>query len=419
MNAFGLDVRSSWRPILLVGGVLAATIVKLILAYTTFGTTDVAYWEMFLEGYRRLGGLGLYRNTILFPGRFNEVFNHPPFMILVLRALGGLQEVTGLPFPFLLRIPPILADAGSVWLVAAILRRLHGGGDIPLSVVAMAVAPASIFISGFHGNTDPVMIFFVVLAVYFLTPGAGSPAAGPLWLSALAFGMSLNVKVVPLVLLPVFFFYLRGASRRIQFFTIAGAVVVAGSLPYIAQDPVALASRILGYGGQYGYWGISRFLTQLPEPWRLLAPGYARWGKYLLLGAITSLAYALNRRASPPPLFLQCGAVLFLFLLLTPGFGVQYLAWLVPWVAGLQLGLALLFYASSGLFLFLVYNFWSGGLPWYFGDSFIGIWGGRTRPVEIACWLSIGVVFAAYLFRFSGWRPASRRLARDTVVQTG
>lgn len=418
MTAFRLDVRSSWRPILLVSGIVAATVVKLILAYTTFGTTDVAYWEMFLEGYQRLGGLGLYRNTILFPGRFNEVFNHPPFMILVLRAMGELQAATGLPFPFLLRIPPILADAGSVWLVTAMLRRLRGAGEIPLGVIAMAVAPASIFISGFHGNTDPVMIFFVLLAVYYLTPGAHALPEGSLRLSAVAFGMSLNVKVAPLVLVPVFLFYLRGGSRRFQFFAIAGAVVAAGSLPYIAQDPLALASRILGYGGQYGYWGVSRFLAQLREPWTLVALGYARWGKYLLLAAIVALAYALNRRRDPPPLFLQCGAVLFLFLLLTPGFGVQYLAWLVPWVAGLHLGLALLFYASSGLFLFLVYNFWSGGLPWYFADSFIGIWGGRTRPVEVACWLTIGLVFAAYVYRFSEERPAAPNLTHDAAAPT-
>ena len=47
-----------------------------------------------------------------------------------------------------------------------------------------------------RGASDPVMIFFVVLAVYALERRA------PLWLAGAALGMSVNIKVVPLVFWP-------------------------------------------------------------------------------------------------------------------------------------------------------------------------------------------------------------------------
>ncbi|KAF0247582.1 MAG: hypothetical protein FD167_3022, partial [bacterium] len=41
---------------------------------------------------------------------------------------------------------------------------------------------------------------------------------------------------------------------------------------------------------------------------------------------------------------------------LSPGFGVQYLVWLTPWIVSLGLGATGIFFLTSGLFLFLVYN---------------------------------------------------------------
>ena len=51
---------------------------------------------------------------------------------------------------------------------------------------------------------------------------------------------------------------------------------------------------------------------------------------------------------------------MFVFMSLAPGFGIQYLAWLVPWVVGLGAGVTITYYLASGLFQFLVYTFWSG-----------------------------------------------------------
>jgi len=110
------------------------------------------------------------------------------------------------------------------------------------------------------------------------------------------------------------------------------------------------------------------------------------------------MSVLMNRLLPKPPLFLQCGLVAFLFLALTPGFGVQYLAWLVPWVVALGLGATLAYYLASGVFLFVVYTFWSRGFPWHFANAIeVGEWRGWIVYLEVLCWLSVVLITAVYL----------------------
>jgi 4-amino-4-deoxy-L-arabinose transferase-like glycosyltransferase len=403
---------------MVVCAVAAAALAKLVLAYTTYGSTDVVYWELFLRGYHAYGGVALYRQTQLFDGRFNEVFNHPPFMIHALRALGALAAATHLPFPFWLRLPAILADIGAVALVRATLRHMHGAPANPGALLTLALAPASLFISGFHGNTDPVMTCFLLLTAFFLTREQDLGGEHHCWLAGAAYGMSLNIKAVPVLLVPALFFFLPNGRQRLVFFATAGAVVAVASLPFLLQDPATIAARIFGYGSQYGHWGVSRLLGLLPPEYAWANRRYERQGKYLVLVCIGGVSWAMNRHRPKPAPFLQCGFILFLFMFLTPGFGVQYLAWLVPWALGLHRWLAPLFFATSGVFLYLVYTYWSGGLPWNFGDAEVGFWHGRTVAAELLCWAVVGAIAFAYGYVLLLRRGTGRLGAIDARVES-
>jgi len=107
----------------------------------------------------------------------------------------------------------------------------------------------------------------------------------------------------------------------------------------------------------------------------------------------------MNRAQTKPPLFLQCGLVAFLFMSLTPGFSVQYLAWLVPWVVALGAGATLVYYLTSGVFLFVVYTFWSHGFPWYFANAWSvdAPWPGWMLYLELLCWVSVVWITAVYV----------------------
>ena len=368
----------------LVGGGLAL-LLKLYLAFSTSGTIDVRFWSAYSLYLHRHGGMGLYHDV--------PVFNHPPFMLHALEALTWITASTGLPFPFLLRLPGILADTGSLVL----LWRLFGGAGASTSThVALAlfsVAPVSIMVSGFHGNTDSVMVFFLLLSVVLLE------GRYRVWLAGAALGMSMNIKVWPVVFFPAIYASIPDRRHRAACFLVAAGVFATASLPYILQDPALIADRVFRYGSLYGYWGLSRPAVWLRDGGATLsgaAAAYLRLAVPFLFAIVVLVSFKMDRLPTKPSLYTQCGVIAFTFMLLTPGFGVQYLAWLVPWVVGGGPRLALIFYVPSGLFLFFVYRSWAHGAPTGMPISG-GDWGGGIRYLEVLCWISVGVTLLLLL----------------------
>ena len=363
------------RPLLIALGI--ATLVKLLLATVTIGTNDVATWRVFADN-AMLCGECAYE----LPGRLGDPFNHPPFMIHFLKLIGSSTAW----FPFWLRLPAILADIGTVLLVTRLIPKIS-----TRLIVLLALNPVSILVSGFHGNTDPVMIFFVVLTVYLLKTGR-------LKWAAVAFGMTINIKIVPLLLVPAILIYIWWSRKSLRsaalFGCIAAAVVLALSLPYILRNPLAIAKATLGYRGMYGQWGISRILIAFQTSMAGHAIA-ARLTQTLIIVLTLALAYYLNRQKID--LVYQIGLIFFALFFLSSGVAVQYLSWTVPFILVLGFWWSLAYYASAGLYVFLNYHHWSQG-QWYFAES-------HTPPYSSAagymagfvCWVVCGLICLRYL----------------------
>ena len=403
-----LSAINKWR-IAIVTATVIVVILKLYLALTTLGSNDVLTWQSFLNNIKEFGGIGTYQR----PGVFGDPYNHPPFMIHILRVLGFLSDLTHLPFQFWIRLPAIAADVGSVWVLLKLKTPR-------LMLLLFCLSPAAILISGFHGNTDPVMVFFLMLSVYAFERFNSD------WLAGLAFGMALNIKIVPLIFIPAIFFYLTSMKRRAVFFGVAIAIFVVASLPYILIDPILIGQKMLGYGSTYNRWGWPLILNFVFLP-RSTLPliGYDStilhrflfsYSKYLILILVVLISWIMNKRqANKPSLFFQYGLIISLFLSLTPGFGVQYLAWLIPFVIALGESRTMFYYASSGAYLFAVYEFWSDG-TFYFANSTTH----QTPTVTVfvlslLCWLSVTVVFIKYL---SSLRKRSKNEGKPSSALT-
>jgi glycosyl transferase family 87 len=389
--------------------------IKIYIALTTYGTNDVLSWELFLAIKRLYGGMGLYYRV--------EQFNHPPFIIHLLSFLGLLQDAIPLPFPFWLRLPAIFADLAAVILVWKTLLVADLPKCDPLAVLLMALCPTSIMISGFHGNTDPLMIALLLLSIYLIEGNA------PSWVAGVAMGLATNVKVVPVVFLPVILLYLPNSWARAKFLLGAAITFAITSLPYILEDPLFIFIRVFGYGSLYGQWGLSRIFNLLvPHLTPSLVLLQMAAGKILVVTAVVAASFWMNRRHGRPPLFAQVGFIMFIFMSLAPGFGIQYLAWLVPWVIGLGAGVTITYYLASGVFQFLVYTFWSGEFPWVFADSLAkGSWKGGLVVVEVVVWLVvvfITILYGGALKRYyessylspaqkGGLRPSNRKVITE------
>ncbi len=176
----------------LLAGIIAV-LLKLLLALSTAGTNDVRTWEHDLTTLRTAGFVELYRSGVQYDspaGRLDprQVFIHPPAVLHGLLIVGSLQDRTGWPLRFWLRAACALADAGTLVL----LWRMFGKRA---QILVLALSPVSILISGFHGNTDPIMMFFLVAAVFFAERGNAGHAVTS---SGAAFGLACSVKLIPL-----------------------------------------------------------------------------------------------------------------------------------------------------------------------------------------------------------------------------
>jgi len=353
-----------------------ATLVKLLLAAVTIGSNDVVTWRAFAHNAMMCG-----RCAYQFAGPYGDPFNHPPFIIHFLKLIGMSSAAW---FPFWIRLPAILSDIGMVLVVT----RLIPGISTRLSVL-LALNPVSILVSGFHGNTDPVMIFFLVLAVYLLKTDRLKWAAA-------AFGMAINIKIVPLLMVPAILIYIwsrKSAKSMILFVCIAAVVVLALSMPYILSNPLAILTATLGYRGLYGRWGISLILAGFP----ISEVGHEiayRVLQLLVIALTLVLAVYLNRRKID--LTYQIGLIFFLLFLLTPAHALQYLAWPIPFILALGFWWSLAYYSSAGLYLFLTYKFWSQG-QWYFADSHIEPqWSVAGYMAGFVCWSVCAMICLRY-----------------------
>jgi len=293
--------------------------------------------------------------------------NHPPFVLRLIQFWDWCHRTLGGPFGFWLRFTCACADLFAFWLVWLLWRGAPGNF---WNLALLAVAPIAVMISGFHGNTDPIMISLVVAAAYAMD------RQRPPWLAGAALGAACSIKVWPLVLMPVFFLSAGSWRRRAVF--LGSFAVVAGllGLPWLWTIPDLIVRRVFDYVPVEGWWGLSS-----------VYPGHGSAVRRVLFASILLTALLMHKRVQS--VFAQCAIISFLFLFLAPGFGPQYLAWVVPWTVAAGFPAASLFQITGGFFLFEIYTAWSTRIPWYFANAYMHAIPQWVLRFGLLAWLSL------------------------------
>ncbi len=189
------------------------------------------------------------------------------------------------------------------------------------------------------------------------------------------------MKLIPLIFAPAILLCLPGLRPRLKWLAASAAVWIALSLPYLAQEPVLILRSMLGYSGATGLWGFSLIHR---------ATHYDPAAKWIALLAASCLPLIMKRR-----LFEQCGLIAFLFLFLSPGFGLQYLAWTVPWTVLLHRRAMLAYHVIAGAVALAVYAAASQ-------NTSAGVYADLLNPAHfpvlilmgIVCWITIAASMA-------------------------
>ena len=335
---------------------------RVALSAVSFGSYDAMLWSGFAAKIAEHGLLDVYATE--------RHFNHPPIPGYW-AALAWLiaERLPGASFPFVFRLPMIAADAVVCVLLWKIWSRRSCGAVFAALVAAgFAWNLDAILVSAHHCNTDPLYAALALLAVYLVEDRRAH------FLGGLALGAAINVKLIPVLLV----FPMVGGyrdARQVARFLAGLAVAALPFVPVLLLRGAEFSRNAIDYTSVAAYWGVNLFLLEMVRLPRFLGWAqpileyYQDLGRYVLVLAV-SLAVLVARRRGELDRYSTCAVTAALFLILAPGFAIQYTVFAGALLFAVRPGVGALYGALVGIQLFITY--------WLGGDGRLPIDSGRT-----------------------------------------
>jgi hypothetical protein len=335
-----LALRYRWSPPLVISLGIGLGL-RILVVYLAYGHTphDMAV------SFQQVGVSVLHRVdpvTTLPPHQWNFL----PFSAYLLAA----EAKTGLPWQVAGKLLPVACDVATIGLLGFFAQPSARGN----ARLIYAVNPLAILVSAWHGQIEPIAIALGLSALLLARQRR-------FLLAGIALGSAVASKSWPLLFAPGVF---RDIPRTRWWQTATAAIAVIVAL--LVSIPPQLHGRILqdikvilGYRSFFGSWGWSGVLRYL----HVTGAGYAgpHISTFQHLGTVVTvvtLAVVLLafRRCAGPDLTL---ALILAFLVVTAGFGPQYLLWPAALLCAAQraAGHVYLFLASAYTGFFYLYAF--------------------------------------------------------------
>jgi hypothetical protein len=376
--------------------VVFAIAIRLALIATTYGTNDAGFMAVSVDLVNRVGIARSYAHTAM--------MNHPPLSFAYMKVISGVAAASGIAFVDVFRFFQVLAD------IVAAVALFHIGRQFSVDygralALFLLLSPGAAFISAFHCNTDATMVALILVAVALVA-----------W-RRYAFGgaslaLACAIKIVPFLTVPIFLTFVP-RRNQVAFIAAFAAVAAAAFLPAIIIGGPVVARVVFGYRGGLPYeWGIpgvayalSKNVAAMRETGRAVMMFWQQYGSYFVYAGIAAvLVFVFRHRPSTPPALLHAIEIMFMTVLaLAPGFGVQYIGWLIaflPFAFSWRGSIAL--NAAISAFLFVTYTVWSGGWPWWYADmTHPGPWRWVGAVAGYVMWLIVCGALVVAILRFT------------------
>jgi len=322
---------------------------RAVLACFSWGTHDVDVWLSFGRQISERGVIALYHA--------DPSFNHPPLMGCFAAFALWLSRGMEVPFPLLFKIPSILADA----MTCALLWKIGLPRVGPWIAAIFAWDLNSILVSAHHCNTDSIYVMLCLASVYLIE------SRGAHLLGGLLLGAAINVKLIPVVLLIPMFALCRDRKSLMRF----SAGLAIGSISF--WPVLILAGRdyglhALGYASFVDNWGIELFLQKLarsPGLSMTLGPSIERYrqaGRVVVFAVIWLMSLSARRRGWNR--YVASASAASIFLIVTPGFGIQYTAFAAPLILAASPLWGLMYVIAASALALCWYGLnWDGTFP--------------------------------------------------------
>lgn len=332
--------------IFLVTGLIASGLAaRLALSAVSIGTNDAVNWNTSAHIVLSRGLSEAYG--------IDRFMTNPPLISLGIACIAALSSFLQFSFFFLLRLPGIAAEIGSAALVFLIWRR-RDPARAPLATALFAWGLCSIVVTGFRGNTDGICAFFAFLAAYLHVE-----RDEPFW-SGASLGAAINVKLIPVLLIPAFLLHAYRSGRMWPFVAaLAITSVPILSAVFLIGDP--FTEKVLGYRSILDYWGVQTLFllaagtfSSMQDVFMKVSSYYHQIGPVLILAVISLHACICRARLN---LYESCVAAFVLFSILASGFGLSYFAVFLPFLFAVSPRWAFRLSTAVGLTLVIAASF--------------------------------------------------------------
>jgi hypothetical protein len=309
------------------------------------------------------------------------------FLPLMLYVFAG-EIKTGVDWQLACKIAPIIADLVTVVLVGYLVK----GRFSPQTIRFLyAVSPAALLVTAHHGQIEPVAVAFGLGALYLA--GQGKAAAG----GALC-GLAIAAKTWPILFLPgvlrelpvrSWWRALAGTGAVLIGLFLSAGVILGDSLHRAAKELASYRS----YFGSYGWSGLLHLYGDVRAGYTgAQVDHYQRIATVLTLLTLAALLVAFRHLPGPDlTIVLMLG-----FLVVTGGFGGQYLMWPVALILARRLVRARVYIVLTCVYLTYWYLYWLRVQN-----------PGAGRPMTVGIWLSVAIIVSCLMA--IPWRSARIR----------
>lgn len=341
-----------------------------------------------IESYEIVGGLVLNGSDVYSSPEAEDRHPYLPLQLYWSGLSRLVENQTALPFPKIVKVLPVIADAAIALVLFLILRRKSGHSAAFLGGLLYALNPVPVYVSAYHGQFDALPALFILLSFYWLE---GSP-----FLSGGMLGLGILSKSWPALALPSLLSAMQTWPRQVRFLIACSLVPLSGMLIYgffFQANLATVVLRAIGYNWGLGVWGYTYFL-KLSAYFQPGLQGLFNWwvanARFLTLIGLGLIWAFRARKQSPQDSFLT---ILVSFFAITHAFSIQYMMWIVPFAILGQANRWLRWYtAAAFLYMFIAYNTLilethiTKILPWPEADLFIIIPAGLLAWAVCVAW---------------------------------
>jgi hypothetical protein len=226
----------------------------------------------------------------------------------------------GMDWTTVMKVVPIASDLAVIWLIGLITT----GARSSTARLLYALSPIAVLVVSVHGQVEPTSLAFAVGGIALLQRDRDL-AAGVL------FGLAIATKTWPaLIVLPVLLPMGRRALRPAISAASVMAALALSSMLLLGTTAFDLAGELSSYTSFAGYWGWSGTIASFGRP--DLAVGYdsdiSSIGSALVALAVVA-TLVLYRRSD---VLRRAWTTSVATLVVSAGFGPQYLLWPVPFL---------------------------------------------------------------------------------------